>query len=500
MIIWGKIGLIMGTKNYLAFDLGAESGRAVLGTITDGGLAMSEIRRFPNGPVDREGRLRWDVFRLLTEMRAAIEDCARLGVRPASLAVDTWGVDFGLLRADGTLAGLPFAYRDPGLLGAMEETFRFVPRDRIYELTGLQFLPFNSLFQLRAMARDASSPLGAASDLLFMPDLLNYLLTGVKASEYTIASTSQCLNPRTRSWEFGLIEAVGAPPRIFRNLVEPGTPLGLVAGDPGKEPGAGLQVVTTASHDTAAAVAAVPAEGDDWAYISSGTWSLVGVETSEPVITPESRDSNFTNEGGVGGRVRFLKNVAGLWLLQQCRRSWAGEREWTYAELTEKAASCRPFQAPLVDPDSLDFLNPPDMPAAIAGYCRRTGQNPPESVALFSRCILESLALKYRRVLEDLERIRRRPVRAIHIIGGGSRNALLCRLTADATGLPVVAGPAEASAAGNILVQAMAARDLAGLDGIRAVARRSFDLAFYEPRPSNGWDDAYVRFNAVLSA
>jgi rhamnulokinase len=491
----------MGTKNYLAFDLGAESGRAVLGTLADGRLSTREIRRFPNGPVDIGGRLRWDVFRLLAEMTSAIRECAALGVRPVSVGIDTWGVDFGILGPGENLSGLPLCYRDPGLIGAMEDLLGRVPREKVYDLTGVQFLPFNSLYQLHALAGDKSRVLDSASSLLFMPDLFNFLLTGTGATEYTIASTSQLLDPRTRTWARELLTLSGIPSSILKDIIPPGTPLGPISSRWDTETlMPGLLVAATAGHDTAAAVAAVPAAGNDWVYISSGTWSLVGAEIDEPIITPESLAGNFTNEGGVGERIRFLKNVSGLWLLQQCRKKWSPEKTWTYDELTEMAASCPAFGAPLIDPDSPDFLNPPDMPGAIDAFCLRTGQSPPSGVGVYARCILDSLALKYRFVLERLERIRRRRAGVVHIIGGGSRNRLLCRLTADAMGIPVVAGPAEASAAGNILVQAMSAGDLADLEEIRAVSKRSFEPARYEAKPSSGWDDAYRRFRSILSA
>jgi rhamnulokinase len=491
----------MGIKSYLAFDLGAESGRAVLGTIDAGRLATREIRRFPNGPVDVRGRLRWDAPRLLAEMAAAVRECGALGARPSSLAIDTWGVDFGILGPGGDLAGLPICYRDPGLVGAMEDFFSRVPREKIYDLTGIQFLPFNSLFQLHAMAKEKPRPLESASALLFMPDLFSYLLTGTKVTEYTVASTSQLLNPRTGTWAGELLEAAEIPPNLLGDIVAPGTVIGPLLGRWHPETSMpGLEVVATAGHDTAAAVAAVPASGDGWAYISSGTWSLVGVELDGPFITRESLSGNFTNEGGVSGRIRFLKNVAGLWLLQQCRKKWSAEKAWSYGELTQMAASVPDFEAPLLNPDSPDFLNPPDMPAAIDAFCRRTGQVPPASTPIYVRSILDSLALKYRVVLELLEGIRRRPIRAVHIIGGGSRNGLLCRLTADALGVPVVAGPAEATSAGNILVQAMAAGDLADLEEIRDVSRLSVEPIRYEPRPSPRWDDAFRRFKSIASA
>jgi len=487
----------MNARNFLAFDLGAESGRAVLGTLEDGRLAVREVRRFPNGPVSLAGRLHWDVPRLLNEMKMSLKDCAG-GAGLKSIGVDTWGVDFGFIGRNGEMLGLPYSYRDPKILGAMERYFDLVPREKLYDLTGIQFMAFNSLFQLYALVREGSPLLEAASDLLFMPDLFNYLLTGKRTAEATIASTSQFLNPRTGAWEKGLLEVMGVPSGILREILHPGTVIGSIEKRLGKEMGlAGVRVAATSGHDTAAAVAAVPAEGGDWAYISSGTWSLVGIEVSAPIITSESRESNFTNEGGVGGRVRFLKNVAGLWLLQQCRKSWEKERKWTYGELMAAAEAAPRFGA-LIDPDSPAFLNPPDMPEAIASFCRRTGQAPPETMAAHARCILESLALKCRHVLEQLERIRKRRFQTIHIIGGGSQNTLLCQLTADAAGLPVIAGPAEATSAGNILVQAMAAGCVRNLEEVRRITRRSFVFDVYESRPSTAWDEAYRRFKLLI--
>ncbi|HPW18146.1 MAG TPA: rhamnulokinase family protein [Candidatus Aminicenantes bacterium] len=487
-----------GAAHFLAFDLGAESGRAVLGTLRTGRLEVHEVRRFPNTPLALAGHIHWNVYRMLDEMKAAMRDAAAaLGARPASLGVDTWGVDFGLLAKDGTLLGLPFCYRDRRNEGAMEDYLKLVPREALYEATGVQLMPFNTLFQVYAMVRERSPLLDAAKDLLFMPDLFNYLLTGKKAAEATIASTSQMLDPRTRRWIPGLFQAMGLSKKLLRDIVDPGTVLAPLSAETAASTGLrDVPVVATAGHDTAAAVAAVPAEGGDWAYISSGTWSLVGVETDDPVITPLSLAANFTNEAGVGGTVRFLKNVTGLWLVQGCRKAWSAEGAASYEELARAAAEAPPFAA-LVDPDEPSFLNPPDMPGAIAAYLRRTGQPSPGSRASLVRSLYESLALKYRSVIDELVRTLGRPIRRIHIIGGGSRNELLCRFTADATGLPVVAGPAEAAAAGNIMVQAMALGRVSSPAGIRAVIRDSFDLRTYEPAGRAGWDLAYGRLRAL---
>ncbi len=490
--------------NILAFDLGAESGRAVLGKLDGGRLAVHEVRRFPNTPLPLAGHIHWNVYALLDQMKAAMRDAAAaIGAKPASLGVDTWGVDFGLLAKDGGLLGLPFCYRDHRNAGAMEDYFKLVPRPELYEATGIQFMPFNTLFQVYAMVRDRSPQLEAAADLLFMPDLFHYLLTGRKAAEFTIASTSQFLDPRTRTWIPGLFQAMGFSRQILQEIVEPGTVLGPLSDKIIAETGLrDVPVIATAGHDTASAVAAVPAEeGGPWAYISSGTWSLVGVEAPAPVISPASLAANFTNEGGVGGTVRFLKNVCGLWLLQGCRKAWTAQGGVASYEDLVAAAEDAPRFAALVDPDDPGFLNPPDMPEAIAAFCRRTGQPVPPTRAAMVRSVLESLALKYRYVIDQLRAVLGHPIEKVHVIGGGSRNALLCRLTADATGLAVVAGPAEATALGNILVQAMALGLISSPAEMRRIVRESFEPVTYEPSgPAAEWDAAYRRFREILEA
>ncbi len=488
--------------HYLAFDLGAESGRAVLGTLAGRRLSVHEVRRFPNTPLPLAGHIHWNVYAMFDEMKEAMRDAAAaIGGRPTSLGVDTWGVDFGLLAKDGSLLGLPFCYRDHRNAGAMEDYLKLVPRQSLYEATGTQFMPFNTLFQVYAMVRERSPLLDAAAELLFMPDLFNFFLTGRKAAEFTIASTSQFLDPRTKTWIPGLFQAMGLSKKLLQNIVEPGTVLGEIAEEIAAATGfRHVPVVATASHDTAAAVAAVPAEGHNWAYISSGTWSLVGTEEKAPVISDGSLDSNFTNEGGVGGTVRFLKNVSGLWLIQGCRRSWSAEGPVSYDDLTRAAAEAPAFAA-LIDPDDPGFLNPPDMPEAIADYCRRTAQQLPSTKGALVRSLLESLALKYRHVIGQLGQVLGHPIEKIHVIGGGSRNTLLCQLTADATGLPVVAGPAEATAIGNILVQAMATGRVSSPAEIRAIIRDSFELRTYAPAgPAAFWDAAATRFRGIRRA
>ena len=491
----------MKPHQFLAFDLGAESGRAVLGSLQADKLEVRELYRFPNGPVQLLGHLHWSLPGLLEEVKKGARVCVEeAGVQPAGIAVDTWGVDFGLVAEDGSLLGLPYAYRDSQTAGIMDEFFKRMPRDKVYGLTGVQFMPFNSLFQLAALVRDRSPLLEAASGLLFMPDLFHYLLSGRRASELTIASTSQLYDPRRKCWSRDLLAALGLPESLMQDIVPPGTVLGPITAETAATTGLdqGTLVTATASHDTASAVAAVPAEGREWAYISSGTWSLMGIESSQPIINDRTLKLNLTNEGGVEGRVLLHKNMTGLWLLQQCRKTWEaeGRTNLSYDELSRSAEEAPAFRT-LIDPDAPELLNPADMPQAIMDLARRTGQPGPQSVAGFVRCILESLAMKYRVVLEELGEVAFQTITKIHVIGGGSRNAVLCRFTAEATGLPVVAGPAEATASGNILVQALALGAVRSQDEIRTIMRNSSKLEVYEPQSPTAWGEAYDRFRNI---
>lgn len=495
----------MESPQFLAFDLGASSGRGMLGELRDDRLRIREICRFPNGMIPVRGHLHWNIFTLFEHIKEGLRLCSKgPDGPPSSIGIDTWGVDFGLLARDGSILGLPYGYRDSRTDGAMDSFFAKLPRERVYKLTGIQFLPFNSLFQLEAMARDKSPLLEVATDLLFIPDLLNYLLTGVKTTEFTFATTSQLYNPVKADWEDELLSALGLPRTLMQDIVAPGNQIGNTSAEIDRETGLNkVPVVAVATHDTGSAVAAVPAkasaEGDGWAYISSGTWSLMGVEAKTPIISDESLKLNFTNEGGVGGTFRFLKNIAGLWLLQECLRAWGAERAPGYEELLDAAESSIPFRA-LIDPDRDEFLNPPDMPEAIRDVCKKTGQTPPKSAGEFVRCVLESLALKYRLVLDQLRRVYPHPINRIHVIGGGVRNRLLCQFTANAAGLEVIAGPAEATAIGNIMVQALAAGYVDSLAEMRAVIRQSFELAVYEPREIEQWNAAYDRFRDIVGA
>jgi len=475
-------------SNYLAIDLGAESGRALLGSLSGGKLSVEELHRFPNTPVRVPGALYWDTLRLWHEIQHGIGVAAReRKLTLAGIGIDTWGVDYGLLGADGLLVEMPRHYRDARTNGMMDRLFAAVPRDQVFGYTGIQFMQLNTLYQLYAMQVGGAPSLGVATQMLNIPDLFNYWLTGVARSETTIASTTQFFNPATMTWATELLTRLGVPTRILSELVTPGTLLGRTLEAPH------VPVYATAGHDTAAAVVAVPAEpGDNWCYISSGTWSLMGLELDAPVINAQTLAANYTNEVGVSGKIRFLKNIAGLWLLQECRKAWALEgREYSYEQLARMAGEARPFAA-AIDPDA--FLEPGDMPAQIVAYCRKKGQAAPATDGEFARSILESLALRYRNVVENLEALAGRRIEVIHIVGGGSRNALLNQFVADCTGRTVVAGPSEATAIGNILVQAMGAGELANLEEVRAVVRHSFELATVTPRPSAEWERAYQRY------
>jgi rhamnulokinase len=487
------------TKNLLAFDLGAESGRGVLGRFDGQRLTLEVVHRFANGAVRTLDTLHWDVLRLYSEMLATLRRSAADFGGIDCLGVDTWGVDFALLGRGGTLLGNPRHYRDPHTEGIMEAVFTRVPRQEIFRQTGLQFMRFNTLFQLAAMQRDRSPLLDVAETLLFIPDLFNYLFTGIKVNEFTDASTSQMLDPTTKGWAYGLLQALGLPAYLPGSLVAPGTVLGplrsAVAVETGVRP---VPVIATASHDTAAAVAAVPAEGSPWAYISSGTWSLMGVELACPLINEPAQRYNFTNEGGVGGTIRFLKNIMGLWLVQECRHAWERDgHSFSYEELVRLAEAAPPCRS-LVDPDAASFILPPSMPTALADYCRKTGQPVPENPGAVIRCALDSLALRYRWVQERLEELTGRRLDVIHIVGGGCQNTLLCQLTADACDRQVLAGPVEATAIGNVLVQLLGLGLVKSFVEAREVVRRSFNVRSYAPQHPERWHEPYERFCSFL--
>jgi rhamnulokinase len=473
----------MSVKQYLACDLGAESGRVMLGTLSDSTLHLEELHRFANEPVRLPNGLYWDSFRLFHEIVRGLTIAGRTrGLTVDGIGVDTWGVDFALLGDDGSLVDAPRHYRDPRTNGMMERLFKVVPRHEVFRHTGTQFMQLNSLYQLYAAVLDSLPGLEVARTLLFMPDLFNYWLTGRAAVEVTIASTSQFYNARERRWSLELFEKLDMPAKILTDIIQPGTGLGPLL--PELRDATGLEravVYATAGHDTASAVAAVPAQGEGWCYISSGTWSLMGVELAEPLTSDAALEQNFTNEVGAAGRIRFLRNIAGLWLVQECRRAWtAAGSDYSYAELTQMASAAPPYEG-YIDPDA--FLEPGHMPEKIEEHCRAHGQPVPSGPGPMVRAILESLAQRYDQVLQGLESVTGQELRTIHIVGGGSRNALLNQLVANRTGRRVVAGPAEATAIGNVLVQAIGSGAIPDLDTGRKWVARSFGVEVFEPQP-----------------
>lgn len=501
------------SRQYLAVDLGAESGRVILGQLDGRKLALSDVHRFANGPVSlpikasagaagTKVSLHWDFLRLLSEItRGLALGVSQHGQDLAGIGIDAWGVDFGLLDRNGALVSNPYHYRDSRTDGMLEEAYRRVPRREIYDRTGIQFMPINSLIQLLSMVVTRSPALEIAQTFLSVPSLLTYWLTGNTACEFTHVTTTQCYNPRLKDWDLDLIGRMGIPTHLFPEIVAPGTSLGRLLPAVGEEVGLGsnprLEVIATASHDTGAAVAAVPAEKPGFAWISEGTWSVVGAELPEAIMTEKSLAYNFSNEGGVAGTFRLCQNVMGLWLLQECRRTWAHQgEELSYTELTRMVSLAKPFQS-VIDLNSPEFLKPGDMPARIRDFCQRTGQVVPESKAEIVRCILESLALKYRFVLERLEEVVGYRLEPIHIVGGGTRNEQLSQFTADATGRRVITGPVEATAIGNILVQAVALGHLGSLAEARTAVRDSYPPLVFEPASRAGWDEAYQRLLSV---
>ena len=503
------------TRNYLALDIGASGGRAIIGRFDGERLVLEEVHRFANGPITLPGAfgasLHWNTVGQFEHVKQglakAVQACGgatrggatRGGGELVSLGIDAWGVDFGLLDGQGELLGLPYHYRDSRTDGMLEEAFRRVPRAELFMQTGIQFMQINTLFQLLALAVRKSPLLDAAATLLMIPDLLNYWLAGRTVSERSIASTSQCLLPDHSDWNRSLLSRLGIPTGFLPPLVAPGAVLGPLLPAIVEETGAsagrgGVVLVAPGCHDTASAVAAVPAERADSAYLSSGTWSLMGVENAAPVVDQRSLAFNFTNEGGVCDTFRLLKNITGLWVIQECRRAWAQEgAALPWDEIVQLAAAAPPFTA-AIDVDARDFQAPGDMSARIRAYCAATGQAVPSDRGAVARIIFESLALKYRRTLEMLEELTGRRVGVLHIVGGGAQNRLLSQFAANAIGRPVVAGPVEATAAGNILVQMLATGAIASLAEGRAVIRRSFDTETFEPQDVAKWDEAYSRF------
>ena len=491
-------------QTYLAIDLGAESGRVVAGLFDGSKVELKELHRFRNGPVSVGGSLRWDLVNLWREIQTGIgKSAAEFGDSITSIGVDTWGVDYVLLSETEEFLGLPYCYRDARTEGMLNHALTQVPRETIFEQTGLQFMEINTLYQLVAMNQKNPALMEQAATFLMIPDAINWLLSGSKVVEFTNATTSQCFNATTRNWAFDMLGKLGLPTQMFPEVVDPGTKLGTLREDVSNLTGAGrISVVAPATHDTGSAVVAVPTEltgTAKWAYISSGTWSLMGLEVPEAILTPRALELNVTNEGGVDGTYRLLKNIMGLWLVQQCRASFERKgQKLEYAELAQLAADSEPFRS-LIEPDDTRFLAPDDMASAIASWCRDTGQPEPETPGQFIRCCVESLALKYRRVLRWLEELSGEQVDVLHIVGGGTKNELLNQLTSNACGCPVVTGPVEGTALGNVLIQARTAGEIGSLADIRSVVKASSETHRYEPTDADRWDAADARLTELAS-
>ena len=485
----------------LAIDLGASSGRGIVGTFDGEKIALAENHRFTNDPTMAAGQFTWDILRIFHEIKQSIRNCSLSEDKDiASIGIDTWGVDFGLLGKDGKLLANPVHYRDTRTVGVPEEAFKTFPREKLYDLTGIQVMDFNSLYQLLALQRDNPELLGIAKDMLFVPDLLNYFLTGKKQTEYTIASTSQLLDARSRNWSSEIIEKFGLPKHIFSDIVEPGTVCGKLRDDVKEECG-GIDptVISVGAHDTASAVVAVPAKSDKFIWISSGTWSIMGTETKAPQISEKSSAYNFTNEGGYEGTFRFSKNITGLWVLQESRRQWMREgTKYGFGELVEMGKAAKPLQS-FINPDDPRFGVPGNIPKKIREYCAETNQPIPETVGEIVRCISQSLAMRYRWTVEKIDEMVGERMPAINIVGGGTQDKLLSQLSANACGRPVFTGPVEATALGNIAAQAIANGEIKDLCEAREVIANSFEIEeFYPENNAAEWDEAYETFKKLI--
>jgi sugar (pentulose or hexulose) kinase len=491
----------MTTRNYLALDLGAESGRAIIGTLNGSKLSLSEVHRFCNGPVGLPDGLHWDVLRLWSEIKTGIASAVKHGDKLEGVGLDTWGVDFALLDKNKTLLSNPFHYRDARTDGMLDEAFKCMPRAEIFASTGIQFMQINTLYQLLSMSLQKSPVLDVARTLLTIPNLFNYWLSGETTNEFTHATTTQCLDPRQRNWAIPVLDALNIPTHLFGTLTNPGTAIGTLLPDIAEETGAGgVQVMLPACHDTGSALVAVPARNQDFAWISSGTWSIMGVEALEPCLNEKALEYNFTNEGGVFGTWRLSKNMMGLWLVQECKRTWGHQGEdLSYDEITRLASEARPFLA-VIDPDHNSFLHTGDMPERIRKYCADTNQSVPQTKGEVIRIALEGIALKYRWTLEKLEELTEKKFAPIHIIGGGTKNRLLNQLTANATNRVVVTGPVEATAIGNVLMQAIGLKHLGSLSDARAIVRASFEVEEYHSVVEDDWDKAYAKLLTLLDS
>ena len=486
----------MTNLNFFAVDLGATSGRTILGSLVDGKLVQRELARFPNPIIETGGHFFWDIYALYNEVVRGLKVVATEGIEIASIGIDTWGVDFVMIGKDGGVLRNPYCYRDPHTDGAMEEFFKLVPKEKVYEKTGIQFMQFNSLFQLATLKRNHDSALEAVDKILFVPDALTYMLTGEAVCEYTILSTSQLLDPRTKRMDPELLKAVGLKESQFGRYVQPGEVVGQLSAEVQKITGLGaVPVVAVAGHDTGSAVAAVPAENERFAYLSCGTWSLLGVETKDAIINEQSYANNFTNEGGIEGTTRFLKNICGMWLLERCRKEWT-DAPADVNQINQDSMEAEAFRS-FIFPDAPDFANPVSMVEAIKDYCRKTGQPVPEDYRAMARCIFESLAMRYRQVLGYLKEMAPFPIEKLHVIGGGSRNGYLMQMAANSIGMPVVTGPVEGTAIGNIMLQAKAAGVVSDMFEMRGIIADSIETKTYLPQDTEKWEKAYREYEKV---
>ena len=486
-------------KFFFAVDLGATSGRTIIGTLTNGKFSLEELTRFDNNLIQTGGRFYWDIYALYFEIIKGLKLAAQRQIPVTSIGIDTWGVDFVFIGKDKAILRNPRAYRDPHTFGMMEEYFeKCVDKKKVYDITGIQFMNFNSLFQLYAMRRNEDSALEQAEKVLFVPDCLSYMLTGNMVCEYTIASTSQILDPKTKELDNQLLESVGLSRDKFAPMVNPASVIGTLTPEVQEMTGLGaVPVVAVAGHDTASAVAAVPASDERFAYLSSGTWSLMGIETKDAVINDKSFEYNFTNEGGIEGTTRFLKNICGMWLYERCRKEWTDAPK-SHSELQAEAIKVKPFQS-LINPDDPTFANPASMVEAIQDYCRNTGQHVPQGYAEICRCIFDSLALRYRQVFTWLKEFASFPIEKLHIIGGGSLNAYLNQFTANSTGVEVLAGPQEGTAIGNIMLQAKACGAVGDIWEMRKIIDQSIEMKHFVPQDKQLWDEAYNHYLEVVS-
>lgn len=488
------------SKCFFAVDLGATSGRTIVGTVSGGKVVLEELTRFPNNLIETGGHFYWDIYALYFEVIRGLKEAARRNLDITSIGIDTWGVDFVCIAGDGAMMRNPLSYRDPHTFGAMEEYFdKAVPREEVYNITGIQFMNFNSLFQLYAMKQAGNTALENAEKILFMPDALSWMLTGEAVCEYTIASTSQMLNPVTKELDGKLLDSIGLSRDMFGPMVKPGHKIGTLTKEVQKMTGLGpVPVIAVAGHDTASAVAAVPAKDEKFAYLSSGTWSLMGIETKDAIIDGRSYQLNFTNEGGVEGTTRFLKNICGMWLLERCRKEWGDTAPADYGTLIGEAMAVQPFQS-IINPDDKMFANPVNMEEAIRQYCRETGQHEPTGYAEICRCIFDSLALRYRQVFGYLKEMASFPIETLHIIGGGSKNEYLDQFTANSTGVTVLAGPQECTALGNIMLQAKAAGTVGDIFDMRRMIADSVTMKRFDPQDKDKWEEAYARYIEITS-